>query len=158
MHVRVYQDADAPELVELYSASVRSIGPKDYSTEQVEAWLSLAPSVEAMRARCRDGRTVLLAVGDNGRPLAFGDIEADGHIGYFYCAPEHAGSGTALEVYGALERHARGSGLARMYVEASEAARRFFLRRGFAVIERRDFQINSVLIHNFSMEKDLVEV
>ncbi len=155
MHVRRFQDDDAPELVELYKRSVRSIGPKDYSTRQIEAWLSLAPSLEAMRARCTDGRAVLLAVGNNGRPLAFGDIETDGHIGYFYCAPEHAGSGVALEVYNSLERHALGAGLSRMYVAASEAARRFFLRRGFHVLARRDLRIDGVPIHNFSMEKQL---
>lgn len=155
MQVRAYNDGDAPELVALYKKSVRSIGPRDYSPEQVKAWLSLAPSVETMHARCRDGRTVLLAVGADDRAFAFGDIESDGHIGYLYCAPEHAGSGIALEVYSSLERHALGAGMARIYVEASEAAQRFFLRRGFYVTERRDLQINGVWIHNFSMEKNL---
>jgi hypothetical protein len=45
--------------------------------------------------------------------------------------------------------------LARIYMEASEAARRFFLRRGFEVLERRDLLIGEVPIHNFAMEKRL---
>lgn len=38
-----------------------------------------------------------MAVDDEDQPLAFGDLEHDGHIGYLYCAPEAAG--------GALRQH-----------------------------------------------------
>jgi putative acetyltransferase len=40
-------------------------------------------------------------------------------------------------------------------VEASEPARRFFLKRGYAVLERRDFEIGGVPIHNYAMERRL---
>jgi putative acetyltransferase len=41
----------------------------------------------------------------------------------------------------------------RLYSEASEAARRFFLKQGFAVVSKRLFEISGVPIHNYAMEK-----
>ena len=43
----------------------------------------------------------------------------------------------------------------RLYVEASELARRLFLRKGFTVVTRRDFAVGGVMIHNYAMEKRL---
>ncbi len=94
-----------------------------------------------------------MAVDDEDQPLAFGDLEHDGHIGYLYCAPEAAGTGVAAALYDLLERAARERGLKRLHAEASEAARRFFLRKGFSVVNRRAFEISGVPIHNYAVEK-----
>ena len=53
--------------------------------EQVEAWAALGPSAAQIGARSRDGRTTLVAVDERDRPVVFGDLEQDGHIGYL-CA------------------------------------------------------------------------
>ena len=45
-----------------------------------------------------------------------------------------------------------------LFTEASEPARRFFARRGFKVVERNDFKIDGVPIHNFRMKKRLEPV
>ena len=55
--------------------------PRDYAEDQVEAWAALAPSAAQIETRAADGRTTLVAVDDEDRPLAFGDLEHDGHIG-----------------------------------------------------------------------------
>ena len=46
-------------------------------------------------------------------------------------------------------------GLTRLYVKASEAARRLFEHKGFSVTERCDFVLDGVAIHNYAMEKRL---
>jgi putative acetyltransferase len=43
-----------------------------------------------------------------------------------------------------------------LFVEASEAARRLFIRKGFAQVKRRDFLLPGVSIHNYLMEKKLL--
>jgi putative acetyltransferase len=142
-------------LADLYRRSVAQIGPKDYGEEQVRAWAALAPSPAQIDARNTDGRTLLVAVDDGDQPLAFGDLEPDGHIAYLYCAPEAAGMGVTAALYHRLEQIARERGMKRLYAEASEAARRFFLKRGFAVVRRRAFEISGVPIHNYAVEKRL---
>jgi putative acetyltransferase len=156
MDIRSAQPADAPALVQLYRASLTELGARDYTPEQVGAWASLTPPAERFCTMMADGRSMLVAVDSAGRLAAFGDLEADGHIDYLYSAPFASASGAAAALYAELELRARALGLGRLYAEASEAARRFFLRRGFVVVTRRDFAVAGVAIHNYAVEKRLV--
>lgn len=153
--IRPYRPGDAEALVELYRQSVEQVGAADYTSAQVAAWAGLVPTAAESDARCRDGRTTLVAVDEADRPVAFGDVEADGHIGFLYCAPAAAGRGVAAAIYTHLEEVARRNGAKRLYAEASEAARRFFLKQGFTVTARRDFEVGGVPIHNYAVEKRL---
>jgi len=153
MRIRDYRPSDAPVLAEIYARSVRGIGPRFYGTEQVEAWAALAPTVERVREAYGDGRVALVAVDEADRPVAFSDVESDGHINFLYCAPEAAGRGVMSALVDRLEARARVLGHPRLHVEASEAARPFFLRRGFTMLERRELRIGDVPIHNYAMEK-----
>ena len=102
----------------------------------------------------RDGRIRLVAL-DRDRPVAFCDLEQDGHIDLLYCIPEAARRGASRLLYAQIEAYGRRQGLSRFYTEASAMARRFFLRQGFEEIERKDFLIGDTKIHNFAMEKTL---
>jgi putative acetyltransferase len=89
----------------------------------------------------------------DGRAEAFIDLQEDGHIDMMFCAPEHAGQGLAAQLFSSLEQEARRRGLPRLHVEASEMAKPFFERRGFALVRRNDFMLEGVPIHNYHMEK-----
>ena len=123
-HVRHYVTGDAAALIDVFVRSVRGLGPRDYTAAQVEAWVSRIGGPERTHARCSDGRLVLVAVDAADRPLAFIDLEDDGHIDMLFCVPEAAGTGVADALYARLEEAARHRGTARLYTEASEAARR----------------------------------
>ena len=155
MKVRPYQPEDAPALASLFHAAVHGIARLHYSEAQVNAWAPRVPDPARFAARAVDGRTVLVAVDEAGAPLAYGDVEADGHIDHLFCRPDAAGTGVAAALYAEMERAARGRGIGLLYVEASEPARRFFLKRGFVLVARREFEIDGVPIHNFEMEKSL---
>ena len=155
MKVRPYTDDDAPALVALFHAAVHEIARIYYSQAQVNAWAPEVPDPARFRARAADGRILLVAVDEDGAPLAYGDVEEDGHIDHLFCRPDAAGTGVTVALYAALEAAARARGIGLLYVEASEPARRFFERRGFEMIGRRDFEIAGVAIHNFEMEKKI---
>ena len=61
-------------------------------------------------------------------PLALADLGPDGHIHFLHAAREAAGQDAAAAIYAALERQACETGVPRLYAEAREAARRFFLK------------------------------
>jgi putative acetyltransferase len=155
MRIRPFRDEDAAALAHLFHAAVHGIAALHYSPEQVHAWSGSPVAPERVAARARDGRTLLVAVDSEDRPLAYGDVEADGHIDHLFCAPDHAGTGVTAELYRALEAAARAQGIPRLTVEASEPGRRFFLKHGFTELHRRDFEIRGVPIHNYAMEKRL---
>lgn len=58
-------------------------------------------------------------------------------------------------LYAELEGRAHILHIDRLYTEASEPARRFFERAGFAVDRQRQFEFNGVAIHNYAMSKPL---
>lgn len=155
MHIRPFRPDDAPALARIFHDAVHEIGIGHYSLAQLGAWAPSVPDTERLAEQAADGRIVLVAADDEDRPLAYGDLEGHGHIDHLYCRPDVAGSGVASALYDRLEAAARDRGIGRLFVEASEPARRFFLRKGFALLGRRDFILSGVAIHNFAMEKRL---
>ena len=153
--LRPFREDDAEGLAAVYERAVRVIGARDYSAEQVEAWVAQGPRAERLRQKITDGRRGWVAVDDADRVMGFADLEADGHIDFLYVDPDAAGQGVAARMLDELERVARSTGVERLYVEASEPARRVFERRGYRVTERRDFEIGGVGIHNYAMERRL---
>jgi putative acetyltransferase len=151
MRIRPFRPGDEADLAEIFFTAVREVASHHYSDEQVKAWAPILPATERFTARAAEGRKVFVATDENDRPLAYGDLEPDGHIDHLFCRPEVAGRGVAAWLYRELE--AVKSGIDFLYVEASEPARRFFLKQGFEVIERRDFELAGVPIYNFRMEK-----
>ncbi len=119
MEIRPFRDSDARALAAIFFSSVREIGGRHYAADQVAAWAPGLPDADVFTRRASDGRTFLVAIGENGQPIAYGDLEADGHIDHIYCAPEAAGRGVARQLYEELERVARSAGIDVLFVEAS---------------------------------------
>jgi len=118
--------------------------------------LEFAPvSADRFLGRVSDGRSVFVATDDTDKPIGFKELENDGHIGCFHCHPKFVGNRVGIALYKRLEAAALEKGLTRIYVEAGEVAKRFFLRAGFTLTKRRDFEYNGVDIHNYLMEKNL---
>lgn len=156
MIIRDMRSEDAASLADIFHLAVHMIGSKDYTRSQTKAWSPAVISADKFLARISDGRSVFVAADHDDKPLAFIELEEKGHIDCFYCHPDVAGTGVGQALYSHLERTALKRGLSLLYVEASEAARRFFEKVGFTLIERRDFEFNGVGIHNYLMEKRLL--
>ena len=154
MFIRDFKNSDADALAALFHASVREAGIREYSVEQVAAWSPLKPD-PGMYLKQAEGRTLLVAVDEDDRPVGYGDLEPNGHIDHLYCRPDMVGTGVGSAIYAAIEAAARRAGIAVLFVEASEGARRLFERRGFGVDARNDFTINGVPIHNYRMSKSI---
>lgn len=153
--IRPYRAEDAQLLADLYVRSVQGVGCRFYTAAQVACWVGLAPSAGRLHDLTGDGRLRLIATDVNVPevPLAFIDLERNGHIHFLYCAPEAAGKGMTAALYQTAEAEARNWGLGRLYAEASEAAVRFFRRQGFTVVARRNLLVAGVDIHNYAVEK-----
>jgi putative acetyltransferase len=155
VRIRPYRPGDEHALADVFFASVREAGRDDYSEEQVRAWATERPHPSTFVDRAEDGRLLLVAADANDRVVAYADLESDGHIDHMYCLPPWIGRGVGSALYEAIEREARSRGIQRLFVEASEAARRLFERKGFRVVRRNERELHGVGLHNFDMEKDL---
>jgi putative acetyltransferase len=153
--VRPYRPGDAPRLAQINRAAVAGPASRYYAREQIEAWLSIAPDAAEVDHLYREGRTALVACAQGDLPVAFSDFDADGHIRFVYGDPPAAGQGAPSALMAAIDAAARGSGIAHLQSEASEAALGFFRRQGFTVLACRDLRIGEVGIHNYSVVKPL---
>ena len=153
--IRAYDPRDAADLADVFFRSVRQVALSDYTAAQVRAWAPEPRTAEWAHGEASDGRLVLVAANADDRPVAYIDLEPDGHIDRVFCAPEAAGQGIASRLCDAVEAAAREQGIRSLFTEASELARRLFERKGFAVVERQDLVIGGVAIHNYRMAKAL---
>ena len=156
LRIRPFEARDAGDWGRIFHAAVHAVGARFYSPEQCAAWSPDVPPVDRVLAHV-DGLQVWVAVDGADRVQGFIELEPDGHIDCFYLAPDVAGSGVGAALYAQLEATARVAGISRLYVEASEPARRFFLRHGFQEDARRDFDMRGVRMHNFAMSKALLK-
>jgi putative acetyltransferase len=155
IRIRPFRPADAAALAQVFYRAVRFGAVRYYSAAQIAAWAPDWPDPALFADRARDGRTTLVAVDGVDQPLAYGELEADGHVDHLYCSPECSRRGLASAIYDRLEQVARTLGLTRIYVEASEGARGLFIRKGFSLVERRDFWLRGVALHHYRMERRL---
>jgi putative acetyltransferase len=119
MLIRPFRPDNADALTELFHASGREIGPRDYSQEQVAAWSARKPD-PARHVRHASERLILVAEDGEGRPAGYIILERDGHIDHLYCRPDRVGTGVGAALYANVEAAARRLGMARLSVEASE--------------------------------------
>ncbi len=154
MLIRAFEATDAEAIADLFHTSVRHAAISDYTPEQVAAW---SPSKSDAKGYVEQavGRTFLVAVGDDGTVIGYGDLEPNGHIDHLYCRPDVVGTGVGSAIYAALEGAANDAGIETLFVEASKGARRLFERRGFSVDGRNDLTVSGVAIHNYRMSKSL---
>ncbi len=155
MYIRLYSPPDATTLVHIFHDAVHQVGSLDYSEKQVTAWSPEPVESEKFHQRISDGRDVFVALGSDEIPIGFIELKPNGHIDCFYCSPKHIGCGVGAALYQKLEAAAIDRGNKSLFVEASEAAQRFFRKVGFDIENRREFQHNGVLIHNYLMRKKL---
>ena len=156
MQIRPFRDEDATALGRIFHRAVQATPDIEYSADQRQAWSAGPIPAERYLDRIQAGdHQVYVAVDAGDQPTGFIELQPDGHIDCFYRDPDYAGSGVGAALYDHLEDQARCQGITRLWVEASDAAKRFFLRQGFGVLERREFARNGVTLHNWAMEKHL---
>lgn len=144
---------DAASLARLMHRAVHDGASPDYTPEQLTAWSPEPMDAEAFLMRLADGRAVWVAFDADARACGFIELTPRGHIDLFYCHPRGRGIGGAL--YAALEAEARGRGLGRLTVDASEGARSFFLQEGFECHGSRAVLRNGTQLHNYAMSRIL---
>ncbi|OFW25581.1 MAG: hypothetical protein A3H97_03095 [Acidobacteria bacterium RIFCSPLOWO2_02_FULL_65_29] len=131
---------DAEAILAAHLDSIRSIGPRFYSSEIVDAWvagLTANVYVNAMEG----GEVFFIAVGPlNGESAVLGfashrvDDDQDGASVYVRGMASRCGIGTKL--LGLAEEHARANGAKSIKIQASLAGVAFYQANGFEEIGR----------------------
>jgi len=145
--------ADVPDLAEIFRASIEELTADDYSEAQQEAWAAAADDQDAFGRKLTGELTLVATFG--GAAVGFASLAANTRIDMLYVHPAAAGQGAGAMLCDALEKLAAARGAKEISVEASDAARGFFEKRGFVARTRNTVSLGGEWLANTTMTKTL---
>ena len=144
---------DAPLLAEIFRAAIEELTADDYSEAQQEAWAAAADDESAFGAKLAGELTLVATIG--GAAVGFASLADNTRIDMLYVHPAAAGQGVAAMLCDALEKLAAARGAKELTVDASDTARGFFEKRGFAAQQRNTVSLGGEWLANTTMKKPL---
>jgi putative acetyltransferase len=151
--VRPYRASDLEAVVELFGRSVREVGSRDHSPEQVAAWAPAAPDLAAWAQRLAGGGVFVCE--REGSIAGFARVDADGLFDLLYVHPQHQREGIADALWQEVRAWAERRGLRRLRADVSLGARPFFERIGFRLLAEQVVERRGARLRNFRMEREL---
>ncbi len=148
MTIRRYRSEDCRRLTELFYDTVHSVNARDYAPEQLDAWATGQPDLEAWDRSLHAHESFVAE--ENGVIIGFGDIDQSGYLDRLFVDKDHQGRGVATALCDALEAAARAE---HYTTHASITARPFFEKRGYRVVRQQRVERQGVFLTNFVMEK-----
>ena len=145
---------DVPLLAEIFRAAIEELTAEDYSEAQQEAWAAAANDEEAFGAKLAHELTLVATYG--GAAVGFAALIDNTRIDMLYVHPAASGQGAGAMLCDALEKLAAARGSKEISVDASDAARGFFEKRGFAPQSRNTVTVGGEWLANTTMTKPLV--
>jgi putative acetyltransferase len=145
---------DVPLLAEIFRAAIEELTADDYSEAQQGAWASSADDEEAFGAKLAHELTLVATYG--GAAVGFAALVNNTRIDMLYVHPAASGQGAGAMLCDALEKLAAARGAKEIAVDASDAARGFFEKRGFSAQSRNSVSLGGEWIANTTMTKPLV--
>ena len=150
---RPFEAADLPSVMEIYTASIRSLAASYYSPEQIAAWAPIPPDAACWQERLSHLHTIV-AESDGGL-AGFASYTHDGYLDFLFTHPTFARRGVATRLYQRVESALRTVSAPRVTTHASLAARSFFERHGFQLDAEECVECRGAYLLRFAMHKQL---
>jgi putative acetyltransferase len=151
--LRPFLPADAPILREIFRDSIEDLTADDYTAAQQEAWASTADDAAEFGKKLAGQLTLIATL--EGSPVGFASLEGKDKIDMLYVHPAAVGQGVGAMLVDALEKLAGGRGAGKLSVDASDSARGFFEKRGYAAQQRNTVSVGDEWLANTTMQKQL---
>ena len=144
---------DVPLLAEIFRAAIEQLAADDYNEAQQEAWASAADDEEEFGAKLVRELTLVATFG--GAAVGFASLADNTRIDMLYVHPAAAGQGAGAMLCDALEKLAAARGGKELVVDASDASRGFFEKRGYSAQSRNTVSLGGEWLANTTMKKML---
>lgn len=151
--LRPFLPEDTPLLREIFRDSIEELTADDYTAAQQEAWASVADDAAAFGKKLA-GQLTLVATME-GSLVGFASLEGKDKIDMLYVHPAATGAGVGAMLVDALEKLAGARGVAKLVVDASDSARGFFEKRGYAAQQRNTVSVGEEWLANTTFYKQL---
>lgn len=153
MNERLYESTDLPNVMETYTASIRSLAAPYYTPAQLAAWAPIPPDAAHWQERLARLHTIVAE--SDGSIAGFTSYTFEGYLDFLFTHPMFARCGVASRLYQRVESALRAAGTLRVTAHVSLAARAFFDRHGFQLDAEECVECRGVHLRRFAMHKDL---
>lgn len=148
MLVREYQISDCKEITELFYNTVHTVNAKDYTEEQLDAWVTGQVDLEKWNQSLQEHYSIVAS--ENEVIVGFGDIDKMGYLDRLFVHADYQGKGIATAICNQLEQVVQGD----ITTHASITAKPFFEKRGYKVVKEQQVERQGIFLTNFCMEKN----
>lgn len=152
LKIRKYAPADLQNLIDLFKQTVQNINIADYTKEQIEAWISIDPTVWAQTL----AENIALVAEIEGKIVGFADLRKDGLVDRLYVDQDYQGQGIAKALMKELETEAKKLNLQSLRTYASITAKPFFEKIGFETVYENKVGRQGIELTNYFMQKGLI--
>lgn len=151
--IRKGNEADLPEMLQLFAATIDAVCRKDYTPQQLEAWKSGAENEERWRKVIRD-QYVVIALNEN-KIAGFCTLDQGNYIDLLFVHKDEQQKGIASILYQEIENEALRQREKQLTAKVSKTARPFFEKIGFQVVQKQEVNVKGVTLTNYKMIKSL---
>jgi putative acetyltransferase len=139
--------ADSDEIAAAHRDSIRTIGPRFYAPEVVDAWAAGLAGSLYLRAMERGEAFYIALAATQGTPAVLGfashRVEGTEHRTAVYVRGVATRRGVGSALFRLAEAHAMGAGATAIHVAASLAAVEFYTANGFQEVGRGTHRLRS---------------
>lgn len=143
---------DISAIKKLFRETITHINSKDYTPEQISAWIKRGEDDDMWRSRIIT--QYFIVVVSESELLGFASITHDGHIDFMFVHHLHQHKGIAAFLFEPLENFSNYCSLSTITVDSSITAKSFFQKMGFYVQKEQSVDIGEILI-NYRMIRHL---
>ena len=151
MTIRRMRVGEGKRLSELLYSSVHTLCTKDYSPDELEAWVPKNMDVKKLSRSLLMNVTWVAEL--QGMPVGFICLERDGYINRLFTHPDYTGRGIATALLETAINWAKRKNIKRIFLAASKTGYGFYLRNGFHVSGIETVERHGVTFENKIMEK-----
>ena len=153
MKIRPYRNSDLNAIVTCFNRSVRQLGARYYTPEQIAAWAPDPTDLQAWSFRLESGGVFVAEIGT--ALAGFVRVEAEGLVDLLYVDPGYVRRGAGRELLQTACSWATQKGADRLWAEVSLAARPLFETMGFLVEAEQTVERRGVHFQNFRMTRPI---
>ena len=153
VRLRKAESKDLPELRCVFEESVRTSCRKNYSPEQIDAWINRASPERWQELFSSDLQFIIAEETESFRITGFTSFNQQGYLHSMFLLPQFQEQGIATILLDHAEDFAHRNHLPSLFAEVSLTARPFFEKHGFIVEEEQAVKIKDIEMTNFKMRK-----
>lgn len=154
MIIRSLSHGEEIQLFKVFTSAVHDIASKDYTEEQINAWVPQDIDMALWTSHIRELKPYVVIM--NGEIVGYSDLQPNGYIDHFFVSGDHARQGVGTFLMKHIHEEAKLRGINTLTADVSKTAEAFFSHNGFYVVERKFPVRRGVVLENASMKKILI--